>query len=85
LQDDPSREDPAFFKAPKEQMQRQQASNSDFWVFEILSSAVDKLMVNTLVLDQTGWAAGEGGYQDYFLCADIFDEDMPWNPDAIDY
>jgi hypothetical protein len=47
--------------------------------------ALDKLLENNLVLDQSGYNAGEGTYSLSFLCANIADEDMPWNSDEIDF
>lgn len=41
-----------------------------------LLSTLDDLLRSNLVLDQTGWNAGEGPYEYYFLCADIPDEKM---------
>lgn len=42
------------------------------------------LLASNLVFDRTGFGAGEGIYERVFLCADIADEDMPWE-DAVDW
>jgi hypothetical protein len=47
--------------------------------------ALDKLLANNLVLDQFGYNAGEGPYKLSFLCANIADEEMPWNSEEIDF
>ena len=47
--------------------------------------ALDKLLENNLVLDQSGYNAGEGPYSLSFLCAKIADKYMPWNSDEIDF
>lgn len=52
---------------------------------EELSTLVDDLMVNNLVLDQTGYDVGEGPFETIFLCADIGDEVMPWDSEETDY
>ncbi len=38
-----------------------------------------KLLTNNLVLHGRDYLAGEGDYQDWFLCAEISDEDLPWD------
>ncbi|KAE8442861.1 hypothetical protein EG329_002603 [Mollisiaceae sp. DMI_Dod_QoI] len=38
-----------------------------------------KLLTNNLVLQGRDYLAGEGDYQDWFLCAEISDEDLPWD------
>ncbi len=50
-----------------------------------LFAGLDKLLENNLVLDQSGYNAGEGPYALSFLCANIADEDMPWNSEEIDF
>lgn len=50
-----------------------------------LFTALDKLLKNNLVLDQSGYNAGEGPYAFSFLCANIADEHMPWNAEEIDF
>jgi hypothetical protein len=37
------------------------------------------VLKNNLLLDRSGESAGEGRHKDYFLYADINDEDLPWN------
>lgn len=50
-----------------------------------LFTGLDKLLENNLVLDQSGYDAGEGPYALTFLCANIADEDMPWDSEEIDF
>jgi hypothetical protein len=38
---------------------------------------VAKLLESNLVLDRTGFGAGEGPYHDTYLCAELKDEDKP--------
>jgi len=38
-----------------------------------------------LVLDRTGFGAGEGPYHDTYLCAELEDEDMPWDAAEFDW
>lgn len=51
-----------------------------------LKEALQDLMVNNLYLDRLGIGPGsrEDSNDDYFLCADIEDDKMPWNFDDID-
>lgn len=53
-------------------------------VGSLLLGAVSSLLTNNLVLDQTRFGPGEGNYKREFLCAEIADEDMPWD-DAVDW
>ena len=46
---------------------------------------VAKLLQSNLVLDRTGFGAGEGPYEDVFLCAELEDEDMPWDDAEFDW
>jgi hypothetical protein len=50
-----------------------------------LFAALDKLLENNLVLDQSGYNVGEGPYGSSFLCAKIADEEMPWNSEDVDF
>jgi hypothetical protein len=43
------------------------------------------LLRNNLVLDQAGRVAGLGDEKDCFLCAEIEDEDLPWDPEEHDW
>jgi len=43
------------------------------------------LLRNNLVLDQAGRVAGWGDEEDCFLCAEIEDEDLPWDPEEHDW
>jgi hypothetical protein len=50
-----------------------------------LQDALRDLLVNNLVLDRTGYAAGEGDYESYFLCANVEEEEMPWDKGEVDW
>jgi hypothetical protein len=54
--------------------------------WEQFATALSRLLGSNLVLDQSGFGAGddEGLYNRSFLCAEISDEDLPWNPSEID-
>lgn len=85
IRDEAPEESAAFFKALKEQLQGQIARGVEDLHIRNLHAAVDKLMINNLVLDQTGYGSGEGPYKWCFLCADVPDDEMPWNPNETDY
>lgn len=55
--------------------------------WEQLGTALSRLLTNNLVLDQTGFGAGDDGglCNRPFLCAEISDEDLPWDPSEIDW
>jgi hypothetical protein len=46
---------------------------------------VGPLLENNLKLSKGMEGAGQGVYKDCFLCAEIEDEDLPWNPLEIDF
>jgi hypothetical protein len=46
---------------------------------------VAKLLRSNLTLDRTGFRAGEGPYHYTFLCAELEDEDMPWDASEFDW
>ena len=46
---------------------------------------VAKLLQSNLVLDRTRFGAGEGPYHDTYLCAELEDEDMPWDATEFDW
>ncbi|TVY21572.1 hypothetical protein LARI1_G000514 [Lachnellula arida] len=46
---------------------------------------MDAVLKNNLVLDQTGFGPGESLYAKRFLCAQIADKDMPWDPAETDW
>ncbi|KAE8448673.1 hypothetical protein EG329_009099 [Mollisiaceae sp. DMI_Dod_QoI] len=50
----------------------------------MLWRAFGNLFKNNLIFDRSGLGAGEGPYQ-YFLCASIKDEDLPWDPKEVDF
>ncbi|PVH75278.1 hypothetical protein DL98DRAFT_658200 [Cadophora sp. DSE1049] len=64
-------------------------------VFRILSSPSglvgatasgdQPLMANNLKLERGDVKSGEGDYQDYFLCAVVTDEDLPWDVSQLDW
>ncbi|KAL2070505.1 hypothetical protein VTL71DRAFT_13531 [Oculimacula yallundae] len=50
-----------------------------------LSDALCQLMVNNLRLDRSGFGLGKSGEDDYFLCAQINDDEMPWDSTETDW
>ncbi len=50
-----------------------------------LSQVKSSLLKNNLTFDRTGFGPGEGPYEIAFLCANIKDEDMPWDPSQTDW
>lgn len=52
---------------------------------EDLREVLEPLMTNKLRLDKSDVQAGEGKYRDFFLCADVDDIDLPWDPDEHDW
>ena len=48
-------------------------------------AAVRPLFEKNLVLDDSDDGAGQGIYKDCFLCAEISDEDLPWDVDQIEW
>jgi hypothetical protein len=52
---------------------------------EVLLSSLDNLLKNNLMLDLTRCNAGGGQHEDYFLCADVPDEKMPWDTEESDW
>lgn len=50
-----------------------------------LFQALGELFKNNHAFDQTGFGAGQGPYSRYFLCANIEDEDMPWDSSEVDF
>ena len=55
--------------------------------WEQLGTALSRSPASNLVLDQTVFGAGddEGLCNGSFLCAEIPDEDLPWDPSEIDW
>ncbi|RDW69603.1 hypothetical protein BP6252_08623 [Coleophoma cylindrospora] len=49
-----------------------------------LRKALDDLLQKNLLLDRSSFGAGQGPYEG-FLCAEISDEEMPWDPSEIDW
>lgn len=49
-----------------------------------LMKTLEDLLQNNLVLDRSGFGAGQGPFEG-FLCAEISDEEMPWDPSEIDW
>lgn len=50
-----------------------------------LESHLDAVLKNNLVLDQTEFGPGELLYEKRFLCGNIADRDMPWDPAETDW
>ena len=49
------------------------------------SVALKKLLMSNLSLDRSGDEASAGIYTSSFLCADIPDEDLPWDSSELDW
>jgi len=47
--------------------------------------SIEELLQNNLVLDQTNFGAGVGPYANRFLCAELADEDLPWDAAESDW
>jgi hypothetical protein len=47
--------------------------------------SIEEVLQNNLVLDQTNFGAGEGPYTKRYLCAELADEDMPWDAAESDW
>jgi hypothetical protein len=47
--------------------------------------SIEGLLQNNLALDRTNFGAGEGPYRERYLCAELADEDMPWDADESDW
>ncbi|CAG8954510.1 hypothetical protein HYFRA_00004423 [Hymenoscyphus fraxineus] len=51
-----------------------------------LRQSIDELLQNNLVLDQSHCGPGELGMHEHaFLCAEISDDDLPWDTSEIDW
>ncbi len=85
IKDEAPEESAAFFKSLKEQLTNHISRGVDEPHIKQLFVAVDELMRNNLVLDQTGSGSGEGPYKWCFLCTDIRDEDIPWDTEETDW
>jgi hypothetical protein len=53
--------------------------------FEVEDLCLTDSFMNNLVLDGKWLIAGEDSVEDYFLCAAIKDEDLPWDLDETDW
>jgi hypothetical protein len=47
--------------------------------------SIQELLQNNLALDRTNFGAGEGPYSERYLCAELADEDMPWDAAESDW
>ncbi|KAH8795468.1 hypothetical protein BGZ57DRAFT_865733 [Hyaloscypha finlandica] len=47
--------------------------------------SIEELLQNNLALDRTSFGAGEGPYTNRYLCAELEDEDMPWDAAESDW
>ncbi|PMD62646.1 uncharacterized protein K444DRAFT_524777, partial [Hyaloscypha bicolor E] len=47
--------------------------------------SIEEVLQNNLVLDQTNFGAGEGPYTKRYLCAELADDDMPWDAAESDW
>ncbi|CZR55512.1 uncharacterized protein PAC_05400 [Phialocephala subalpina] len=62
-----------------------QETRSREWDVSEFRSALKNLLKNNLAFDRQEWCAGESKSPDYFLCAWIKDEDLPWKVDEEDW
>ncbi|KAF7905384.1 uncharacterized protein EAF01_005905 [Botrytis porri] len=44
-----------------------------------IDEAINKVLASNLILDPSKLGAGQGRFQDYFLCAKIIDKELPWD------
>ncbi|KAK0120714.1 hypothetical protein ONS96_010917 [Cadophora gregata f. sp. sojae] len=89
LEDNPTRT-ADFFRAVKCQVDS--LSVTTRWAgghldpyMKMAKSELDGLMRNNLRLDRTNFGSASDHNDDYFLCADIKDDEMPWDSDVIDW
>ncbi|KAE8442587.1 hypothetical protein EG329_003074 [Mollisiaceae sp. DMI_Dod_QoI] len=83
LNDDESETmDAKFYRAIMERLQ-----DDDPWYvgYQELRKPLDALLQNNLMLDHNGSLPGMYPYEDCFLCANVSDEEMPWNRDEVDW
>ena len=45
----------------------------------------DAVPKKNLLLDREGREAGAGDWEDYFFCAEIEDDDLPWDITEVDW
>ena len=64
---------------------REQMSRSHYDDVDETLAPVAKLLQSNLALDRTGFGAGEGPYQNTYLCAELEDEYMPWDATEFDW
>jgi hypothetical protein len=64
---------------------REQMMRSYYDDLDETLAPVATLLQSNLVLDRTGFGAGEGPYKNTFLCAELEDEDMPWDAAEFDW
>jgi hypothetical protein len=50
-----------------------------------LRVALDDLLENKLTFDRSAVAGGDYPFNEYFLCATVEDEDLPWDPTETDW
>lgn len=52
---------------------------------KIIMDSLRELLVNNLDLDRGSFPSREGPSQERFLCANMSDEDFPWDPEETDF
>jgi hypothetical protein len=58
----------------------------EVWItWNAVQSCLAPLMANKLVISPAGNVSGEGIHEDTYLCAEIEDEDIPWDLKATDW
>jgi len=70
----------AFYRAVQNRAEMPNAS----YEWGPLRVALEDVLKSSLVLDKSGFGAGQGPYADYLLSASIKDEELPWDPNEID-
>jgi hypothetical protein len=76
---------PVYFR----KLYQQQVEGASGMYEGILSEKVERtlhsILQNELVLDRTRYETGNDGAAECFLCAAIADEDLPWDPEEVDW
>jgi hypothetical protein len=60
-------------------------SSGDLEPIILIKETIGPLLRNKLALNPKCEQSGEGKYEDYFLCLEIYDDDLPWNTEETDW
>jgi hypothetical protein len=78
-----------FYKALSQMPEIQQGDENDGYgipSYDVdIKDRLKRLMRDELVLDHSKCDPGEGPHRYYLLCAEIADEDMPWDSEQVDW